>query len=101
MSHNDRQMNGQHRPNSILDQLELPPARKGTQRLARLRTAWRKSWEEGGFLHQRSRPVTLPCSAWPVSFRRLSCATSSGSPRTPPTSGRHWPKAAGLATSRP
>ncbi|MDX3213633.1 hypothetical protein [Streptomyces scabiei] len=53
MSHDDRQMNGQHRPNSILDQFELPPAHKGNQRLARLRTAWRKSWEEGGFLYQR------------------------------------------------
>ncbi|MFJ8719398.1 hypothetical protein ACIRD9_40535 [Streptomyces violaceus] len=53
MSHNDRQKNGQHRPNSNLDQLELPPAREGKQRLARLRTAWRESWEEGGFLYQR------------------------------------------------
>lgn len=53
MSHNDRQMNGQHRPNSILDQFKLPPAKKSKQRLARLRTAWRESWEEGGFLHQR------------------------------------------------
>lgn len=57
MSHDDRQMNGQHRPNSILDQFELPPAKKGKQRLARLRTAWRKSWEEGGFLHQRWQEV--------------------------------------------
>ncbi|MGW7620782.1 hypothetical protein ACWGLG_34095 [Streptomyces antimycoticus] len=53
MSHNDRQMNGQHRPNSILDRFELPPAKNGKQRLARLRTAWRESWEEGGFLYQR------------------------------------------------
>lgn len=53
MSHNDRQMNGQHRPNSILDQFELPPTKKSKQRLARLRTAWRESWEEGGCLHQR------------------------------------------------
>lgn len=50
---NDKPINGQHRPNSILDQLELPPARKDKQRLARLRTAWRESWEEGGFLYQR------------------------------------------------
>ncbi|MEV0694035.1 hypothetical protein [Streptomyces sp. NPDC050388] len=57
MSHNDRQMNGQHRPNNILDQFELSPARKGKQRLTRLRTAWRKSWEEGGFLHQRWEEV--------------------------------------------
>ncbi|PWJ02176.1 hypothetical protein DKG34_40140 [Streptomyces sp. NWU49] len=53
MSNNDKQMNGQRRPNSILDQFELPPARKGRQRLTRLRTAWRESWEEGGFLYQR------------------------------------------------
>ncbi|CAM5675575.1 hypothetical protein [Streptomyces griseomycini] len=57
MSHNDRQMNGQHRPNSILDQFELPPAKKSKQRLARLRTAWRESWEEGGFLYQRWEEV--------------------------------------------
>ncbi|MFJ8469652.1 hypothetical protein [Streptomyces swartbergensis] len=57
MSHNDRQMNGQHRPNSILDQFELPPTKKSKQRLARLRTAWRESWEEGGFLHQRWEEV--------------------------------------------
>ncbi|MFE7948237.1 hypothetical protein [Streptomyces sp. NPDC057426] len=50
---NDKPMNGQHRPNSILDQLELPRARKDKQRLAPLRTAWRESWEEGGFLYQR------------------------------------------------
>lgn len=49
----DKPMNGQHRPNSILDMPELPPARKGKQRLARLRTAWKESWEEGGFLYQR------------------------------------------------
>lgn len=57
MSHNDRQMNGQPRPNSILDQLELPPPRKDKQRLARLRTAWRESWDEGGFLYQRWEEV--------------------------------------------
>lgn len=57
MSSNDRQMNGQHRPN-FLHQLELPPSgRKGKQRLAKLRTAWRQSWEEGGFLHERWEEV--------------------------------------------
>ncbi|MGW2425560.1 hypothetical protein ACWC0C_41045 [Streptomyces sp. NPDC001709] len=57
MSSNDRQMNGQPRPNSILDQLELPPLRKDKARLARLRAAWKKSWEEGGFLYQRWEEV--------------------------------------------
>ncbi|MFF4534093.1 hypothetical protein ACFY1P_33090 [Streptomyces sp. NPDC001407] len=57
MSSNDEQMNGQHRPNSILDQLELPQARKDKQRLARLRTAWKESWQEGGFLYQRWEEV--------------------------------------------
>ncbi|MGC4984671.1 hypothetical protein ACLQ18_29185 [Streptomyces sp. DT193] len=53
----NRQMNGQPRPNSILDQLELSPARRGKQRLARLRAAWKESWEEGGFLYQRWEEV--------------------------------------------
>ncbi|MFE2384395.1 hypothetical protein [Streptomyces misionensis] len=57
MAHNDRHMNGQHHPNSILDQFELPPTKKTKRHLARLRTAWRKSWEEGGFLHQRWEEV--------------------------------------------
>ncbi|MFE6526078.1 hypothetical protein [Streptomyces sp. NPDC057794] len=57
MSHNDKQMNGQHRPNSIPDQFELPPARKARPRLARLRTAWRESWEQGGFLYQRWQEI--------------------------------------------
>ncbi|MFI9248051.1 hypothetical protein ACIGXF_37070 [Streptomyces sp. NPDC053086] len=57
MSDNDRQMNGQARPNGILDQLELPPGRKDKQRLARLRAAWKESWEEGGFLYQRWEEV--------------------------------------------
>ncbi|MGP4003988.1 hypothetical protein [Streptomyces sp. 8N706] len=51
--------NGQHRPNSILDLLEQPPppAVEDATRLARLRTAWRESWEEGGFLYQRWEEV--------------------------------------------
>lgn len=57
MSSNDRQTNSQHRPNSILDQPELPPARKGKPRLAKLRAAWKESWQEGGFLYQRWEDV--------------------------------------------
>ncbi|MEV5432758.1 hypothetical protein [Streptomyces sp. NPDC052701] len=57
MSTDDKPVNGQHRPHSILDQVELPPARKGKQRLARLRTAWKQSWGEGGFLYQRWEEV--------------------------------------------
>ncbi|MEE1943053.1 hypothetical protein V1L54_27225 [Streptomyces sp. TRM 70361] len=53
MSHHERQMNGQPRPNHIPDQLDPPPTRKNRQRPARLRTAWKGSWQEGGFLYQR------------------------------------------------
>ncbi|MFF0110911.1 hypothetical protein [Streptomyces hirsutus] len=52
MSTNDKPVNGQHRPNSVLDLTELPPARKDRPRLARLRTAWKESWEAGDFLYQ-------------------------------------------------
>ncbi|MEU7428388.1 hypothetical protein [Streptomyces sp. NPDC040750] len=57
MSNNDRQTNGQPRPSSILDQLEVPPARKDKPRLAWLRAAWKESWQEGGFLYQRWEEV--------------------------------------------
>ncbi|MCZ1012671.1 hypothetical protein [Streptomyces lydicus] len=50
----NKQMNGQPRPNNTLDQYELPPARKDKQRL---RIAWRKSWQEDGFLYQRWEDV--------------------------------------------
>ncbi|MFI1293355.1 hypothetical protein ACH4VM_33760 [Streptomyces sp. NPDC020792] len=43
--------------NSIPDLPELLPARKDKPRLARLRTAWKESWEEGGFLYQRWEEV--------------------------------------------
>ncbi|MER7898932.1 hypothetical protein ABTX62_23170 [Streptomyces sp. NPDC096046] len=61
MPSNDKPVNGQENP-SFLDVLnQLPPVpptpepdgKPGTQRLARLRTAWKESWEEGGFLYQR------------------------------------------------
>ncbi|MFA0845508.1 hypothetical protein [Streptomyces rochei] len=45
---NGQPINGQHNPN-FLDLLNQTPP----QRFARLRAAWRESWEEGGFLHQR------------------------------------------------
>lgn len=55
MPANDTPRNGQHRPTGIFDITELPPAPalQGKQRLVRLRTAWRESWKEGGFLYQR------------------------------------------------
>ncbi|MFI1568365.1 hypothetical protein ACH4ZX_36005 [Streptomyces sp. NPDC020490] len=65
MPHNDKPINGQDSP-SFLDLLnELPPVppapelegKPGTRRLARLRAAWKKSWEEGGFLYQRWEEV--------------------------------------------
>ncbi|MEU3620091.1 hypothetical protein ABZ725_48610 [Streptomyces sp. NPDC006872] len=65
MSHNDKPINGQGNP-SFLDVLSqtppTPPAlepdgKHGTRRLARLRAAWKASWEEGGFLYQRWEEV--------------------------------------------
>ncbi|NEA66951.1 hypothetical protein [Streptomyces sp. SID12488] len=53
MASNDKPINGQHRSNSILDLPELPPGHNDKPRLARLRTAWKESWQEGGFLYQR------------------------------------------------
>ncbi|CAL9675229.1 hypothetical protein SUDANB176_07721 (plasmid) [Streptomyces sp. enrichment culture] len=54
MSSNDRQMNGQPRQRSAPDTAQLPPGGNHKQRFTRrLRTAWRTSWEEGGFLYQR------------------------------------------------
>ncbi|MFF5407887.1 hypothetical protein ACFY8K_34105 [Streptomyces misionensis] len=64
MSSNDRQMNGQPRPNCFLDHLELPPAPKDQQRLARLRAAWKASWEEGGFLYQSGVPTGSLSGPW-------------------------------------
>ncbi|MGG7569775.1 hypothetical protein [Streptomyces sirii] len=56
MPSNDRQMNGQPRPNNHLDQRELPPAPR-KNKLAQLRAAWKESWQEGGFLYQRWEDV--------------------------------------------
>jgi hypothetical protein len=53
MASNDKPINGQHRSNSILDLPELPPGHNDKPRLAWLRTAWKESWQEGGFLYQR------------------------------------------------
>ncbi|MFF7858983.1 hypothetical protein [Streptomyces sp. NPDC007904] len=54
MFSNDRQMNGQPRQRSAPDTAQLPPGGNRKQRFTRrLRTAWRESWEEGGFLYQR------------------------------------------------
>jgi hypothetical protein len=54
MSNSDKQMNGQPRRRSAPDTAQLPPGDKSKRRLTRrLRTAWRTSWEEGGFLYQR------------------------------------------------
>lgn len=65
MTHNDKPINGQDSP-SFFDLLnELPPvppapelqSKHGPRRLARLRAAWKESWEEGGFLYQRWEEV--------------------------------------------
>ncbi|MET9077893.1 hypothetical protein ABZX95_38420 [Streptomyces sp. NPDC004232] len=54
MHANDKPINGQHRPNPTKAQLpELPPARKETPWIARVRAAWTRSWEQGGFLYRR------------------------------------------------
>ncbi|MDX5570845.1 hypothetical protein PYK79_56580 [Streptomyces sp. ID05-04B] len=65
MTHNDKPINGQENP-SFLDLLNqmppVPPApeldgKPGTRRFARVRAAWKASWEEGGFLYQRWEEV--------------------------------------------
>lgn len=65
MPSNDKPVNGQDNPSffDLIDQ--MPPAppvleldgKHGTRRLARLRAAWKESWEEGGFLYQRWEEV--------------------------------------------
>ncbi|MEV7471525.1 hypothetical protein AB0O20_34275 [Streptomyces kronopolitis] len=64
MPTNDKPANGQENPSFFdrLDQTPPPPAlepggKHGTRLLARLRTAWKESWEEGGFLYQRWEEV--------------------------------------------
>lgn len=65
MPNNDKPVNGQDNP-SFLDVLnQLPPvplapdlgAKHDTGRLAKLRAAWKASWEEDGFLYQRWEEV--------------------------------------------
>ncbi|KPI19730.1 hypothetical protein OV450_7833 [Actinobacteria bacterium OV450] len=65
MPKNDKQVNGTDTP-SFLDLFnQLPPdppapeldGQHGAGRLARLRAAWKESWEEGGFLYQRWEEV--------------------------------------------
>ncbi|MGW2708123.1 hypothetical protein ACWC4J_03890 [Streptomyces sp. NPDC001356] len=71
MHPDDKPINGQENP-SFLDLLNhLPPvpppvspapelnSKPGTQQLARLRTAWKESWEEGGFLYERWQELFL------------------------------------------
>jgi hypothetical protein len=72
MSTDDKPVNGQHRPHSILDQVELPPARKGKQRLARLRTTWKQSWQEGGVLYQSGVPTGSLSGPWPMQLHLSS-----------------------------
>ncbi|MFJ1751178.1 hypothetical protein ACIOJD_33860 [Streptomyces sp. NPDC088116] len=57
MRNNDKPVNGQENPFffDLIDQMPPPPVlelegKHGTRRLARLRPAWKESWEEGGFL---------------------------------------------------
>lgn len=58
MQSDDKPINGQHNPNflDLLNQTPPPPDAKHRprpKRFARLRAAWRESWQQGGFLHQR------------------------------------------------
>ncbi|WP_333746123.1 hypothetical protein [Streptomyces sp. IBSBF 2950] len=64
MRDNDKPVNGQENPSffDLIDQMPPPPVlelegKHGTRRLARLRAAWKESWEEGGFLYQRWEEV--------------------------------------------
>jgi hypothetical protein len=64
MPNNDKPVNGQENPSffDLFDQAPPPPVleldgKHGTRRLARLRAAWKESWEEGGFLYQRWEEV--------------------------------------------
>lgn len=64
MTNNDKPVNGQENPSffDLIDQMPPPPVleldgKHGTRRLARLRAAWKESWEEGGFLYQRWEEV--------------------------------------------
>ncbi|WP_301129080.1 hypothetical protein [Streptomyces cacaoi] len=60
MPHHDKPANGQDTFLDVLDQTPPPPDTKDSprpKRFARLRAAWKASWEEGGFLHQRWEDV--------------------------------------------
>ncbi|CCK32930.1 putative membrane protein (plasmid) [Streptomyces davaonensis JCM 4913] len=64
MPNNDRPVNGQENPSffDLIDQTPPPPVleldtKPSTRRLARLRAAWKESWQEGGFLYQRWEEV--------------------------------------------
>ncbi|MFC4506134.1 MULTISPECIES: hypothetical protein [Streptomyces] len=64
MPTNDKPVNGQDNPSffDLIGQTPPPPVlgldgKHGTRRLAKLRAAWKKSWEEGGFLYQRWEEV--------------------------------------------
>ncbi|MFF3558290.1 hypothetical protein ACFYXL_33305 [Streptomyces tsukubensis] len=64
MSRNDKPTNGQDNPSflDLLNQLPPPTApeledKPGTMGFARLRAAWKASWEQGGFLYQRWEEV--------------------------------------------
>ncbi|MFF8431111.1 hypothetical protein ACF07Y_39445 [Streptomyces sp. NPDC016566] len=61
---NNKPVNGQKTPSffDLIDQTPPPPvleldSKPGTRRLAKLRAAWKASWEEGGFLYQRWEEV--------------------------------------------
>ncbi|MCF3143690.1 hypothetical protein [Streptomyces platensis] len=64
MPTNDKPVNSQENPSflDLIDQTPPPPdleldGKHGTRRLARLRAAWKESWQEGGFLYQRWEEV--------------------------------------------
>ncbi|MGV4985835.1 hypothetical protein ACVB8X_07240 [Streptomyces sp. NRAIS4] len=65
MPSNDKPVNGRENLSflDLLNQTPPPPpnpeldGKHGTRRLARLRAAWKESWEEGGFLYQRWEEV--------------------------------------------
>lgn len=76
MQPNDKPTNGQHNPSifDLLDQTPPPPtidleSDPGTTRFARLRAAWDASWQEGGFLYERSEDL---CQARHASWHEIA-----------------------------